>query len=75
MAWIPDILLNLIPREIRRVVGIILIIIGLILASLIAILYLIGVTDMGLLGVVIAMMAVLSFSIGLQMKGHKFDFL
>ena len=68
MAWIPDILLNLIPREIRRVVGIILIIIGLILASLIAILYLIGVTDMGLLGVVIGMMAVLSFSIGLQMR-------
>ena len=75
MAWIPDILLNLIPREIRRVVGIILIIIGLILTSLIAILYLIGATDMGLLGVVIVMMAVLSFSIGLQMKGHKFDFL
>tara|TARA_B100001250_G_scaffold356498_1_gene331634 strand:+ start:2289 stop:2516 length:228 start_codon:yes stop_codon:yes gene_type:complete len=75
VAWIPDILLNLIPREIRRVVGIILIIIGLILTSLIAILYLIGATDMGLLGVVIVMMAVLSFSIGLQMKGHKFDFL
>ena len=75
MAWIPDILLNLIPREIRRVVGFILIIIGLILTSLIAILYLIGATDMGLLGVVIVMMAVLSFSIGLQMKGHKFDFL
>ncbi len=75
MAWIPDILLNLIPREIRRVVGIILIIIGLILASLIAILYLIGVTDMGLLGVVIGMMAVLSYTIGLQMRGHKFDYL
>ena len=75
MAWIPDILLNLIPREIRRVVGIILIIIGLILTSLIAILYLIGATDMGLLGVVIVMMAVLSFSIGLQMMGQKFDFL
>tara|TARA_B100001540_G_scaffold25491_1_gene20959 strand:+ start:327 stop:554 length:228 start_codon:yes stop_codon:yes gene_type:complete len=75
VAWIPDILLNLIPREIRRVVGIILIIIGLILASLIAILYLIGVTDMGLLGVVIGMMAVLSYTIGLQMRGHKFDYL
>jgi hypothetical protein len=75
VAWIPDILLNLIPREIRRVVGIILIIIGLILTSLIAILYLIGATDMGLLGVVIGMMAVLSFSIGLQMRGHKFDYL
>jgi len=75
VAWIPDILLNLIPREIRRVVGFILIIIGLILTSLIAILYLIGATDMGLLGVVIVMMAVLSFSIGLQMKGHKFDYL
>ena len=75
MAWIPDILLNLIPREIRRVVGIILIIIGLILTSLIAILYLIGATDMGLLGVVIVMMAVLSFTMGLQMMGQKFDFL
>ena len=75
MAWIPEILLNLIPREIRRVVGIILIIIGLILTSLIAILYLIGATDMGLLGVVIVMMAVLSFTMGLQMMGQKFDFL
>ena len=75
MAWIPDILLNLIPREIRRVVGIILIIIGLILTSLIGILFLLGATDMGLLGVVIVMMAVLSFSIGLQMMGQKFDFL
>ena len=75
MAWIPDILLNLIPREIRRVVGNIFMIIGLILTSLIAILYLIGATDMGLLGVVIVMMAVLSFTIGLQMRGHKFDYL
>ena len=75
MAWIPDILLNLIPREIRRVVGIILIIIGLILTSLIGILFLLGATDMGLGGLVIAMMAVLSFSIGLQMMGQKFDFL
>ena len=64
MAWIPDILLNLIPREIRRVVGIILIIIGLILTFLIGILFLLGATDMGLLGVVIVMMAVLSFTIG-----------
>ena len=75
MAWIPDILLNLIPREIRRVVGIILIIIGLILTSLIGILFLLGATDMGLLGVVIVMMAVLSFTMGLQMMGQKFDFL
>ena len=75
MAWIPDILLNLIPREIRRVVGIILIIIGLILTSLIGILFLLGATDMGLLGVVIVMMAVLSFTIGLQMRCHKFDYL
>ena len=73
MAWIPDILLNLIPREIRRVVGIILIIIGLILTSLIGILFLLGATDMGLLGVVIVMMAVLSFTMGLQMMGQKFD--
>ena len=75
MAWIPEILLNLIPREIRRVVGIILIIIGLILTSLIGILFLLGATDMGLLGVVIVMMAVLSFTMGLQMMGQKFDFL
>ena len=75
MAWIPEILLNLIPREIRRVVGIILIIIGLILTSLIGILFLLDATDMGLLGVVIVMMAVLSFTMGLQMKGHKFDYL
>ena len=75
MAWIPEILLNLIPREIRRIVGIILIIIGLILTSLIGILFLLGATDMGLGGLVIVMMAVLSFSIGLQMMGQKFDFL
>ena len=58
-------LLNLIPREIRRVVGIILIIIGLILSSLIGILFLLDVTGLGLLGVVIVMIAVLSLSVGL----------
>ena len=58
-------LLNLIPREIRRVVGIILIIIGLILSSLIGILFLLDVTGLGLLGVVIVMIAVLSLAVGL----------
>ena len=61
-------LLNLIPREIRRVVGIILIIIGLILALLITILYLVAgpASDQSGLGVVIfAMMAILSLSVGL----------
>ena len=61
-------LLNLIPREIRRVLGIILIIIGLILALLITILYLVAgpAGDQSGLGVVIfAMMAILSLSVGL----------
>ena len=75
MAWIPDILLNLIPREIRRVIGIILIIIGLILTSLIGILFLLGASDMGLGGLAIGMIAILSLVFGLQMMGHKFDYL
>ena len=62
-------ILDLIPEKIRKVVGIILIIIG-VIVSLIAILYLVaGPADgTGGLGVVIfAMMAILSFAIGLKM--------
>ena len=65
-----DLLLELIPRPIRKVLGIILIIIGSILTLLIAILYLVaGPADgTGGLGIVIfAMMAILSFTIGLKM--------
>ena len=67
---IVDLLLELIPRPIRKVLGIILIIIGSILTILIAILYLVaGPADgTGGLGIVIfAMMAILSFAIGLKM--------
>ena len=67
---IVDLLLELIPRPIRKVLGIILTIIGTILTLLIAILYLVaGPADgTGGLGVVIfAMMAILSFAIGLKM--------
>ena len=67
---IVDLLLELIPRQIRKVLGIILIIIGSILTLLIAILYLVaGPADgTGGLGIVIfAMMAILSFAIGLKM--------
>jgi hypothetical protein len=67
---IVDLLLELIPRPIRNVLGIILIIIGSILTLLIAILYLVaGPADgTGGLGIVIfAMMAILSFAIGLKM--------
>ena len=69
---IVDLLLELIPRQIRKVIGIILIIIGLILTLLIAILYLVaGPTDSaggGGMGVVVfAMMAILSFLTGLKM--------
>ena len=65
-----DLLLELIPRPIRKVVGIILIIIGSILTLLIAILYLVaGPTDgqSGLGGLIFAMMAILSFVIGFRM--------
>ena len=65
-----DLLLELIPRPIRKVLGIILIIIGSILTLLIAILYLVvGSADgqAGLGVVVFAMMAILSFVIGLKM--------
>ena len=67
---IVDLLLELIPRPIRKVLGIILIIIGSILALLIAILYLVaGPADgTGGLGILIfVMMAILSFEIGLKM--------
>ena len=63
-------IIELIPPKIRKVLGIILIIIGSILTLLIAILYLVaGPADgTGGLGVVIfAMMAILSFAIGLKM--------
>jgi hypothetical protein len=65
-----DLLLELIPRPIRKVLGIILIIIGSILTLLIAIVYLVvGSADgqAGLGVVVFAMMAILSFAIGLKM--------
>ena len=67
---IVDLLLELIPRPIRKVIGIILIIIGLILTLLIAILYLVaGPADgqSGLGVVIFAMMAILSFLTGLKM--------
>ena len=67
---IVDLLLELIPRPIRKVLGIILIIIGSILTLLIAILYLVaGAADgqAGLGVVAFAMMAILSFVIGLKM--------
>ena len=65
-------ILDLIPPKIRKVIGIILIIIGSILTLLIAILYLVaGPTNSaggGGRGVgVFAMMAILSFLIGLKM--------
>ena len=62
-------MLDLIPPKIRKVVGIILIIIGSILTLLIAILYLVAGdtnTESGLGVVVIAMMAIMSFLIGLK---------
>ena len=65
-----DLLLELIPRPIRKVLGIILIIIGSILKLLIAILYLVAgpVDGGGGLGVVaFAMIAILSFAIGFRM--------
>ena len=65
-----DLLLELIPREIRKVLGIMLIIIGSILTLLIAILYLVaGPADgqSGLGGLIFVMMAILSFLTGLKM--------
>ena len=65
-----DLLLELIPRPIRKVLGIILIIIGSIFTLLIAILYLVagpadGTAGLGVL--IFAMIAILSFAIGLKM--------
>ena len=71
---IVDLLLELIPRQIRKVIGIILIIIGLILTLLIAILYLVaGPADgTGGLGILIfIMMAILSFLIGFKMTFYE----
>ena len=73
---IVDLLLELIPRPIRKVVGIILIIIGLILALLITILYLVAgpAGDQSGLGVVIfAMIAILSFLAGLEILPEKIE--
>ncbi len=67
-------LIELIPPKIRKVLGIILIIIGSILTLLIAILYLVaGPADgTGGLGIVIfAMMAILSFLIGFKMTFYE----
>ena len=67
-------LIELIPSKIRKVLGIILIIIGSILTLLIAILYLVaGPADgTGGLGIVIfAMMAILSFLIGFKMTFYE----
>ena len=67
---IVDLLLELIPRPIRKVIGIVLIIISLILTLLIAILYLMagpadGQSGLGVL--IFVMMAILSFLTGLKM--------
>ena len=67
-------LIELIPSKIRKVLGIILIIIGSILTSLIAILYLVaGPADgTGGLGILIfIMMAILSFLIGFKMTFYE----
>ena len=73
---IVDFLLELIPRPIRKVVGIILIIIGLILALLITILYLVagpadGQSGLGVL--IFAMMAILSFFTGLKILPEEIE--
>ena len=73
---IVDFLLELIPRSIRKVVGIILIIIGLILALLITILYLVAgpASDQSGLGVLIfGMIAILSFLTGLEILPEKIE--
>ena len=69
-------IIELIPPKIRKVIGIILIIIGSILSLLIAILYLVaGPTNSaggGGMGVVVfAMMAILSFLIGFKMTFYE----
>ena len=67
-------IIELIPPKIRKVIGIILIIIGSILTSLIAILYLVaGPADgTGGLGILIfIMIAILSFLIGFKMTFYE----
>ena len=69
-----EIIIELIPPKIRKVFGIILIIIGSILTLLIAILYLVaGPADgtSGLGGLIFAMMAILSFLIGFKMTFYE----
>ncbi len=67
-------IIELIPPKIRKVIGIILIIIGSILTLLIAIPYLVagpadGTAGLGVL--IFAMMAILSFLIGFKMTFYK----
>ena len=67
-------IIELIPPKIRKVIGIILIIIGSILSLLIAILYLVAepAESTGGLGILIfAMMAILSFLIGFKMTFYE----
>ena len=69
---IVDLLLELIPRPIRNVLGIILIIIGSILTLLIAILFQEpSQTEGGLGALVIVIMAILSFLIGFKMTFYE----
>ena len=67
-------ILDLIPPKIRKVIGIILIIIGSILTLLIAIPYLVAGptnTESGLGVLIFAMMAILSFLIGFKMTFYE----
>ena len=67
-------IIELIPPKIRKVIGIILIIIGSILTLLIAIPYLVGGPADGTAGLgvlIFAMMAILSFLIGFKMTFYK----
>ena len=67
-----EIILDLIPRKIRKVIGIILIIISSILTLLIAILFQEpSQTEGGLGALVIVMMVILSFLIGFKMTFYE----
>ncbi len=67
-----EIILDLIPRKIRKVIGIILIIISSILTLLIAILFQEpSQTEGGLGALVIIMMVILSFLIGFKMTFYE----
>ena len=71
-----DLLLELIPRPIRKVLGIILIIIGSIFTLLIAILYLVAGpanSESGLGVLIFAMIAILSFLAGLEILPEKIE--